>query len=995
MSARKKRVEIAYDTGAAAAHSEVPFASAAMFPEEGDNCAVAKRVIEKGTVLAMSNGSSVRLERRVLEGHRFAVTPLAKGTPLLSWGLPFGVVTATAGVSPGEYLCNSRMIESLTNWGIKDLPKNANFDDYWAPYRVQDAKITDQVPLLASPGTFQGFRRPGKRGFGTRNYVVVIGTTSLSAPLASAVEARCARACDSLDNVDGVVAIAHTEGGAGKGNNHGLLLRTLAGFAVHPNVAACVIVDRGDEDSLTAADVRDFLRSGNAGTVDAKRRQAYSMDSITAEFLSLPGDFETAVATCVQAAKRLVSDVQRGPRRTACPLSGLSVALQCGGSDAFSGVSGNPAAGWAAKMLIQNGGKAVLAETDELIGAESYVLRRVRSRDVARVFTETTEAFKTRFSWHGQTAEANPSGGNNLRGLYNIALKSIGAGKKKHADVRLDGVLKYGERAPADRGYFFMDSPGNDLESIAGQVATGCNFIFFVTGNGSITNFPFVPTIKIMTTSRRFALLERDMDFNAGRFQEGIPMDKLGAELFRDMVAAASGNKTKGEKAGHAQVSIWRNWTQTQKNPKLKQQVTEFAREIETGPVRMQPAKSQNVSGAGDDDPLAGWTPRVATVGVVLPTSLCSGQIAKLICEDLTKFSSDDAKAQSSEPLRACMQRYLAFPHTEGCGSGYAHGEDVVYKRLMLGHLTHPAVRLALLLEHGCEKTHNSYMRVYLRKYGAEDRFGYASVQLDGGIERVRAKAADWFKAQSRALRSKTPVTPAALGEAAQKIADGKTTATSSIASRALKTPVVAMAAIGGLGCARVSPALARTAADLVFRLVKRGFRVVMPDWSALLREPVFVDTVLESKQDTKATLAFGQAPSGQGGGLDIMRCATKDWGETLTGCASAGCVAAIVISQSPVVGHLFVPVIRIQQRAPEPLRGDDTPKTAQTHLQKSGSGWTLRARLPESFQQSDKWCQSTTNSVLGALKVALNGSFEDRQNVVFQLSRGVSGVSA
>ena len=173
----------------------------------------------------------------------------------------------------------------------------------------------------------------------------------------------------------------------------------------------------------------------------------------------------------------------------------------------------SPATLWpppVAKEVIRYGGRANLAETDELIGAEAYLLQNTRDLATAQTFLDYVAEFKERLAWHGQTAEGNPTGGNKLRGLYNIALKSIGAAIKRHPDVRLDWVVDYGERMvktvddsaqcgtapdPAP-GFYFMNTPGNDLESIAGQVAGGSNLIIFVTGNGSITNFPFVPTIK-------------------------------------------------------------------------------------------------------------------------------------------------------------------------------------------------------------------------------------------------------------------------------------------------------------------------------------------------------------------------------------------------------------------------------------------------------------------------------------------------------------------
>jgi altronate dehydratase len=158
--------------------------------------------------------------------------------------------------------------------------------------------------------------------------------------------------------------------------------------------------------------------------------------------------------------------------RTEEPLSELRIGLQCGGSDAFSGVSANPLVGWVSKEVVRNGGAANLAETDELIGAERYVLKNVRDAETARRFLGAVERFKERVGWHGHTAEDNPSGGNNLRGLYNISIKSIGAARKKDPEVRVDRVIEYAEPMRGG-GFFFMDSPGNDLESVAGQVASG------------------------------------------------------------------------------------------------------------------------------------------------------------------------------------------------------------------------------------------------------------------------------------------------------------------------------------------------------------------------------------------------------------------------------------------------------------------------------------------------------------------------------------------
>jgi hypothetical protein len=262
--------------------------------------------------------------------------------------------------------------------------------------------------------------------------------------------------------------------------------------------------------------------------------------------------------------------------------------------------------------LIRHGGAAVLAETDELIGAESYILDKVRDWDTAQRFLDVVDRFKERCAVHGQSAEANPRclrarrphvSDSRATAVATTTAASTTSRSSRSARARRStptlrwtmcsttgsacspslpkgcgphtlamgggsgGCSRGRTQDCATRGYYFMDSPGNDLESIAGQVASGCNFIFFITGNGSITNFPFVPTIKIMTTTGRFELLRKDMDIDAGRYQvghplrcnaddapraviaakrralwqTGTPMAELGMELFNMLIDSASG----------------------------------------------------------------------------------------------------------------------------------------------------------------------------------------------------------------------------------------------------------------------------------------------------------------------------------------------------------------------------------------------------------------------------------------------------------------------
>ena len=262
----------------------------------------------------------------------------------------------------------------------------------------------------------------------------------------------------------------------------------------------------------------------------------------------------------------------------------------------------------------------------------------MRDLATARALLDKIEAFKERLSWHGITPESNPSAGNKFRGLYNIVLKSLGAVHKKDPRTRVEAVIDYAEpmRSP---GFHFMQSPGNDLEGIAGQVGAGCNLFLFVTGNGSITNFPFVPTLKLTTTTRRHQLLQHEMDINAGRYLDGEPMEALAAEAFDLLIDTASGRKTKGEQAGHSQVSLWRNWRQTDASrlAELARRTAPDGRPLLT--AADLPPEAGAASGAWSAYALADGAYATDRIGLILPTSLCATQIARLAADRLNQTS--------------------------------------------------------------------------------------------------------------------------------------------------------------------------------------------------------------------------------------------------------------------------------------------------------------------------------------------------------------------
>ena len=842
------------------------FDQMARVPAPADNVAIATRRLEAGTVVA-DGGNAFRLPHTILEGHRFVRVPIAEGARLTSWGLPFGM--ATRALSPGEYVCNERILTALAERDIDfALPAAANFVDTMETFTLDEGSFTpgEQVAPAATGATFAGFRRSGGRGVGTRNFVVVLATTARANGFVRAVAERAAARAPA--GVDGVVAVTHTEGGgSARPNNLGHVLRVLAGFMVHPNVGAVLAADDG---------------AGAYGNDDLQRFMAERddpLDHVSHAFFRIERGFEEEVARAGALVEDWLPEVAAA-RRTSEPAGALRLALQCGGSDAFSGVSGNALAGWVAKEVIRHGGAANLAETDELIGAEPYVLENVRDAATARTFLEKIEGFKRYAANHGTTAEGNPTGGNNFRGLYNIALKSLGAARKKHPDVRLDHVIDYG--APMrEPGYYFMDSPGNDLESIAGQVAAGSNLILFITGNGSITNFPFVPTLKFVTTTGRFELLANEMDVNAGRYNDGMAMDALGAETFELALDIASGQRSKGELAGHAQVSIWRDWPRsgTDGLEEVARQPVPEGRPI---PVRDAPALDLAFDALVTEEGVA-----ADQIALVMPTSLCSGQVARLIAEEL----------DANPPPWSDVSRFVALVHTEGCGSANGAG---LYLDTLTGHLAHRSVRHAVLLEHGCEMTHNDAVRNHLAARGvAADRFGWASVQLDGGIASVQDKVTRQLEAMAAARAPEAPAFERRQVGAAE-----------------LRLALIAHGPLPDM----MGAAFGRLAAGLV----AAGATVVVPDSQGLLGNDGFQHAVFPDGGVPSASLAFGRPA--EDAGFHIMETPTENPVEAFTGLGATGVDLMLChVGQTPLQGHPMLPLVQVTASADvAAVYGDD-----------------------------------------------------------------------
>jgi altronate hydrolase len=373
---------------------------------------------------------------------------------------------------------------------------------------------------------------------GTRNYVAVLASVNCSSSATrQVVEAvRASGALERFPNVDDVIPFP-TKGGCGAhygSPDLAQLQRTMGGIVDHPNVAGYVVLSLGCEvnqpDDLI--ELAGLASNGHGPLVLTIQQD---------------GGFRRTVEDGVEAVMRLLPLANQAVREPV-PVSELVLALQCGGSDSWSGVTANPALGRAADELVRQGGTAVLGETTEVYGAEHLLTRRARSPEVAEKLLDRIRWWEEHTAMFGASIDNNPAPGNKAGGLTTIFEKSLGA-VAKAGSTPLEDVVAYAERIAA-RGFVHMDTPGYDPVSVTGQVAGGCNLVAFTTGRGSCFGFKPAPSLKIATNSELYAAQEPDMDVNAGRILEDATVDEVGLEIFEQLVAVASGGRTKSELAG-------------------------------------------------------------------------------------------------------------------------------------------------------------------------------------------------------------------------------------------------------------------------------------------------------------------------------------------------------------------------------------------------------------------------------------------------------------
>lgn len=390
-----------------------------------------------------------------------------------------------------------------------------------------------RFPEARSDAAFDGIVRPDGR-VGTRNYVGVLTSVNCSATVARRI-ADAFPDSSLPKGVDGVVAFTHQGGcgGSSLSSDVTLLKRTLAGYARHANFHSILIVGLGCEaNQIPAWLTNEGLEAG---------------PTLRALTIQEAGGTARAIDAGIGIVRDLVAEAAKVRRRPVAA-SHLTVGLQCGGSDGWSGVTANPALGAAVDLLVAHGGSAMLSETPEIWGAEHLLLRRAASLEVADRLNARLAWWRDYAERHQMELNNNPSPGNLKGGLTTILEKSLGA-VAKSGSTPLNDVIGYSEPLRA-RGLSFMDSPGYDPCSATGQIASGANLIVFTTGRGSVFGAKPAPSIKVASNARLASWMDEDMDIDASPVLDGTSLADMGAAIFQKMLDVASGAPSKSEALG-------------------------------------------------------------------------------------------------------------------------------------------------------------------------------------------------------------------------------------------------------------------------------------------------------------------------------------------------------------------------------------------------------------------------------------------------------------
>ena len=479
-----------------------------------DNVAIALKAILKDDSIG-ELGLSARTD--IPKGHKVAKRAIPSWEAVFKYGQIIG--RSTKDISDGEHVHTH----------------NIEFTDHKSGYEF--ATEVQNKSSVADNAEFLGYQRDDGT-VGTRNYIGILTSVNCSGSVAKFVaeEAEKSGLLKRYKNVDGVVPIVHGSGCgmANSGEGYDLLFRTLSGYARNPNFAAILLIGLGCE----VMQIADLVGKNRLQNEESFRYMTIQSEGGTSKTIERGMSTLTELLEYADQSKRQPSSVAK-----------LTVGLQCGGSDGYSGITANPALGVASDILVQHGGISILSETPEIYGAEHLLTRRALTEEIGKKLLDRISWWENYTARNGGEMNNNPSPGNKRGGLTTILEKSLGAVAKGGVSP-LAGVFEYGEKIDT-HGFVYMDSPGYDPCSVTGQIASGANIIVFTTGRGSVSGYKPSPCIKLSTNTSMYRRMSGDIDLDCGDIIEnGVTLEEKGKQIFEQIVRVASGQKTKSEELG-------------------------------------------------------------------------------------------------------------------------------------------------------------------------------------------------------------------------------------------------------------------------------------------------------------------------------------------------------------------------------------------------------------------------------------------------------------
>ena len=500
-------------------------------PEKDNVAIVTVEALEAGTRLRCGNGE-VTIPRRAGRGQSLTIKRLIAGEAYISLGDPVGM--ASRAVEPGEPVDASNLENRLPRL-------RARYRDNMTPTALN--------PELSSL-TFEGFPRPDG-SVGIRNFVGILNSVMCSAAESREIAARAMREIYTrakFPHVDGVVAVIQESGCAiPDGSPVRLLTQLFVNTLRHPNLGAAVYVDLGCDKTCLEC----------SGPVFQTNVPQYNQRVATLSVQAAGGSRKT-VARGLELVEKMLHYANQFKRAPA-PISKLIVGTECGGSDRWSGVTANPALGYAADLFVKAGAAVFLPEITELQGAAMIELaRRARTRAVGRKLMDALKRYEKYARQFGADFRENPSPGNIKGGLYNIYVKSSGA-KAKGGTSIVEDLVDYGEWLGERKGLYVLYTPGYDQVCTPALFLSGAQVAVFTTGRGTGIGCALGPVIKVASNSQ-MGEFNGDIDINAGTILDRKEStEQVGRKIFQEILDVASGCKlTRAEESGiHNEFKVW------------------------------------------------------------------------------------------------------------------------------------------------------------------------------------------------------------------------------------------------------------------------------------------------------------------------------------------------------------------------------------------------------------------------------------------------------